>query len=574
MGDTAMLAQVGGMADEANLRRTLSVARALAAEILPGVTDIVPAFTTVTVHYDPRQIPPGPGAPVARVAEWLRMTAAAARPDQLPPGREVEVPVCYGGEHGPDLATVALRAKLTETEVVKLHSGARYTVAAVGFSPGFPYLLGLPARLAMPRRATPRLRVPAGSVAIGGAQAGVYPFATPGGWQIVGRTSLRFFRPEARLPALLFPGDTVRFKPVTPAQWSQGQTRDSAPPFVEKKSAAADAGTIEVVRPGGLTTVQDLGRPGWQRVGVTPGGAMDRQAARVANILLGNADNAPVLESALTGPELRFHAETWIAVTGAEARGVAGWRPLRMAAGARLSLADLARGSHLYVAVAGGFAVSRVLGGSGTLLSAGLGGHGGRALRVGDRLSTGSTLLAGPFDRLKAGWGAAREFWTATGRPLDTVPTPGVVRPGPSEIVVRFVRGRRWGAFDETARTAFKSAAWRVGQQSDRMGLRLLGPALTAELPGELVSEGVAFGTVQVPPSGQPIVLMADRQTLGGYPKIAHVIAVDLPHLAQARPGDIVRFVEIPVAEAQAAAAEMENSLGLLRLAVASQLRS
>jgi antagonist of KipI len=282
---------------------------------------------------------------------------------------------------------------------------------------------------------------------------------------------------------------------------------------------------------------------------------MDRQAARVANILLGNPDDAPVLESALTGPELRFHADTWLAVTGAEVAGVPGWRPLRIAAGARLSLAELTRGAQVYVAVAGGFAVPSVLGGAGTLLRAGFGGFHGRALRAGDRLETGP---ARPLGAGRPDWAAAREFWTAGGR----------------EITVRYVRGRRWAGFDEGARTAFKQTAWRVRPQSDRMGLRLAGPALTSELPGEMLSEGVAFGSVQVPPNGQPIVLMADRQTLGGYPKIGHVIAADLPRLAQARPGDTVRFTEIPVATAQVLALEMEQALALLRLGVAARLQA
>ncbi len=302
--------------------------------------------------------------------------------------------------------------------------------------------------------------------------------------------------------------------------------------------------------------MQDLGRPGWQRVGVTPGGVIDRQAARVANILLGNPDNAPVLESALTGPELRFHADTWIAVTGAAVAGVPGWRPLRIAAGARLSLAELVRGAHVYVAVAGGFSVPTVLGGAGTLLRAGFGGFRGRTLRAGDRLAVGPA--AHPPGAVRRDWAAAGEFWTAGGR----------------EITVRFVRGRRWAGFDEDARTAFKQTAWKVRGQSDRMGLRLTGPALTSELPGEMISEGVAFGSVQVPPNGQPIVLMADRQTLGGYPKIGHVITADLPRLAQVRPGDTVRFAEIPVAAAQVVALEMEKALALLRLGVAARLQS
>ena len=550
MGDSAMLAEVGTTADDATLDRVLAVARVLAAALLPGVTDIVPAFTTVTVHYDLTRIPAGPGAPVARVAEWLRLTAATAKPAKRASGHEVEVPVCYGGDFGPDLAAVARRAGVSEMEVVKLHTGVRYRVAAVGFAPGFPYLLGLPTQLQMPRRASPRVSVPAGSVGIGGAQTGVYPNTTPGGWQLIGRTPLQFFRPEAKPPALLYPGDFVRFRAIPPELWPE-ETKVKK----EEGTGAKEIVTVEIVQAGGHTTIQDLGRPGWQRVGVTPGGVMDRQAARVANILLGNPEDAPLLESALTGPELRFHADTWIAVTGAEFKGVPGWRPLHLAAGTRLSLAELVRGAHVYVAVAGGFTVPSVLGGAGTDLRAGFGGWRGRALRAGDRLATGTPGRAGGVPRRD--WAAAREFWT----------------PGGREITVRYVRGRRWAGFDEAARTAFKSTAWKVRPQSDRMGLRLAGPALTSQLPGEMVSEGVVFGSVQVPPNGQPIVLLADRQTLGGYLKIGHVIAVDLPQLAQVRPGDTVRFAEIPVAAAQMLALELEKSLALLRMGVEARLQ-
>ncbi len=216
MGDSAMLAELGTIADEATLDRVLAVARALAAALLPGVTDIVPAFTSVTVHYDLTQIPPGPGAPVARVAEWLRLTAAKAKALKRAAGQVVEVPVCYGGEHGPDLPAVARRAGLSEAETVKLHSNALYRVAAVGFAPGFPYLLGLPERLEMPRRATPRVRVPSGSVGIGGAQTGVYPFATPGGWQLIGRTPLTFSAPKPNIPHSFIRAILSAFVPFRP----------------------------------------------------------------------------------------------------------------------------------------------------------------------------------------------------------------------------------------------------------------------------------------------------------------------------------------------------------------------
>ena len=171
----------------------------------------------VTVYYDPVRIPRKDGGPpYERVCQWVRdCAAAAARRVREVVERRVVIPVCYGGAEGPDLAAIGAAHGLTADEVVALHSGAEYFVSAVGFAPGFPYLGGLPAALHTPRRPTPRTRVPAGSVAIGGALSGVYPFETPGGWHLIGRTPLRLFNPQGRPPALLQAGDRVRFRPIT-----------------------------------------------------------------------------------------------------------------------------------------------------------------------------------------------------------------------------------------------------------------------------------------------------------------------------------------------------------------------
>lgn len=199
-------------------RQVQSAWRALAAQPLPGVSEVTPAYTSVTVFYDPARMVAA-GAPENEIVEWLSARvrerlkdppkAAKAKP------RVVEVPVCYGGEFGPDLGRVASQAKLFPDDVVKQHSAAKYLVHLIGFSPGFPYLGGLPAKLATPRHAKPRMAVPAGSVAIGGEQTGIYPQVTPGGWNLIGCTPLRLFRPEQNPPALLQAGDEVRFKPIS-----------------------------------------------------------------------------------------------------------------------------------------------------------------------------------------------------------------------------------------------------------------------------------------------------------------------------------------------------------------------
>lgn len=546
-----MMAGFKAKTDIAALEKATGIARSLAEAALPGVTDIVPAYATITVHFDPAQVPPGAGSPSDRMMELIEKAAAAAGTRKNKGGREVVVPVCYGGEHGPDLGEVAKHAKLKEADVIRLHGATSYRVAALGFSPGFPYLMGLPPKLHMPRRATPRTEVPAGSVGIGGKHTGVYPLATPGGWSLIGRTPLPLFRPrEESMPTLLMAGDTVRFRPITEKEWSKEAVspRVIAPPKVPKSMAV-----LEVIKPGMLTTVQDMGRTGWQHLGIPTGGAMDRRSARIANLLLGNAEDDPVLEASLVGPDLKFLKDTWIAVTGAAAEGVEGWRPVKVKAGQTVSLARLSHGARAYLAVAGGFEIARVLGGAGTLLRAGIGGLEGRALLAGDRLAAGAVATMDAT----GGWSAAMEFRVAGG----------------DEVTVRFVRGVQWEWFSAANRHAFESKPFVITPKSDRMGLRTDGPVLKPKESHDMVSEGVGFGSVQVPPDGHPIVLMADRQTLGGYPKIAHVIAVDLPLLAQARAGVKIRFIEISLAEAQELYLKEERAIAMFRSAVDARLR-
>ena len=217
LGDSAVVATLGSGIDEATaLGAVLDFAEAIAAAAKPGITDVVPAYDTVTVFYDPAVFPSSGGDAYDAVCRLMEDHAtsqgggAAGRT-----ANTVEIPVCYADDLAPDLASVAAHCRLSAEDVVALHSGAEYLVHAIGFTPGFPYLGGLPGALRMPRRGTPRAHVPAGSVAIGGSQTGVYPVNSPGGWQIIGRTPVALFRPEERQIALLRPGDRVRFTRIS-----------------------------------------------------------------------------------------------------------------------------------------------------------------------------------------------------------------------------------------------------------------------------------------------------------------------------------------------------------------------
>jgi inhibitor of KinA len=218
LGDSAVIATLGSEIDEATLAAVLSFAASIAAAKRPGITDVVPAYATVTAFYDPAQFSEPPGDAYDAVCRFLKSCVAGAAKAGTVVGKTVEIPVCYGGEFGPDLDAVAAHCRLSAADVVSRHSGADYLVHAIGFTPGFPYLGGLPDALRTPRRDTPRQRVPAGSVAIGGAQTGVYPVDSPGGWQIIGRTSVALFSALREPASLLRPGDRVRFRAISPAE--------------------------------------------------------------------------------------------------------------------------------------------------------------------------------------------------------------------------------------------------------------------------------------------------------------------------------------------------------------------
>lgn len=211
LGDSALVLALEDAPSAPGPARARAVANALIEAPPSGVTEVLPAFSTVTVFYDPARIRDLDGLQAA-VAAHVRRAAELPPP---PDGPVTEIPVCYGGDAGPDLAALADRCGLSVDAVVALHAGALYVVEAVGFLPGFAYLGGLPEALHTPRRATPRPRVPAGSVGIGGTRTGVYPVESPGGWNLIGRTPLVLFDPDGTRPAVLRAGDRVRFRPVT-----------------------------------------------------------------------------------------------------------------------------------------------------------------------------------------------------------------------------------------------------------------------------------------------------------------------------------------------------------------------
>lgn len=487
---------------------------------LPGVTDVVPAYDSTFVEFDPGRL---------RREEIVAVAERAGAVEHATPSREIELPVLYGGEHGPDLEGVAERAGLSTTAAAELHASAEYVVRALGFAPGFPFMTGIPEPLRSPRRGAPRRLVPAHSVGIAGHQTGVYPVETPGGWNLIGRTLDALYDPHRDEPFLLGVGDRVRFRVATPG------ASVAPPPPPEPLSLLPEEPAIpafSVLEAGLHDIVVDGGRFRVGRFGLARSGPVDAPSARLANQLVGNEPGAPVIEMTLTGPVLEALADAVIAVAGSALEPVVcgdtaePYRGLLVKAGTELRFRPSDRGARSYLAVAGGVQLGEFLGSSSTD-SRGLI---GRPLREGD-------VLGLPARRSVV---AGRSFAPYTRRyevrPTSTSTRPE--RPLSSRPVVR-IRLLPGPQHDPSAWVALLSGEFTVSA-ADRVGLRLSGPPVPG---GEVTSEGTPIGAVQVPPGGGPMVLLQDRGTLGGYAKPAVVHPRDLPVLGQLREADTLRFV-------------------------------
>ena len=325
---------------------------------------------------------------------------------------------------------------------------------------------------------------------------------------------------------------------------------------------------LEVVAPGLFSTVQDLGRPGHRHLGVPEGGAADRDALRVANLLAGNDDGAAGVEFTMLGATLRLRRARIVALTGGECEARCGdralpmWRPVALRAGTEIEIGRVRRGARAYLAVGGGIAVPHVLGSRSTDLRAGFGGFEGRALRARDRLPLG------PEPRTHA------SLWTRL-QSGDTPLAPAPWWVAPTEdlrgdvTMLHLLPGKDVMTLDPRVLRALRDGVWKVGADSDRMGLRFDGPAIPHVARAERISEPVLPGAIQLPPDGRPIVLGVDAQTVGGYPVVGQVIRADLNRAMQLRAGDPVRPVLVTPEAAEAAWLVRQRDFARLRESLA-----
>jgi antagonist of KipI len=319
---------------------------------------------------------------------------------------------------------------------------------------------------------------------------------------------------------------------------------------------------------GFLTTVQDAGRAGWRALGISPGGACDPFAVRLLNLLTGNAEAAALLEIALGGLRLEVEEPRLVAWSGGgfivriEGAFLPPGCPALLRPGEQIAFSYAHSGCRAWLSITGGVETPRILGSRATDLQARFGGLDGRALRGGDRLPLGE-----PSAR------AQRLMEAMETQPIASWTAPGNwTRTALAEPSLRVVRGAEWEHFRSEAHAAFLGEPFTVTPDANRMGARLAGPPLPLAREGELLSSGVTCGTLQAPANGPPILLLADAQTIGGYPKLAHVITVDLPVAAQLRPGDLVRFQEVTLREAHELLRERERHLARFRIGLSLRM--
>jgi KipI family sensor histidine kinase inhibitor len=467
----------------------------------PDVVGVVPGAETVLVVVRRHDA-------LTSVGDWIAALGADVRTERAPTsGSEVVVDVVYDGV---DLEDVAAATGMSVAEVVALHAAGRYRCDFCGFAPGFGYLSGLDQRLVLPRRATPRTSVPAGSVAIAGAYTGVYPSASPGGWLLLGRTDAPLWDLDRDPPALIGPGTTVRFQQVGAVSGRPRPAKtDRTPPRPGNGSEAAQIGrrgVLRVVAAGVATSWQDHGRAGFAHLAVPASGAVDRSSADLVNRLVGNDAGAAVLE---TAGGLVLEAVVPVVVADSTSGALHA-----LTRGERLRLEPAEGEVWAYLAVRGGFAARRVLGSLSWDTLSRLGPHPPEA---------GDVLAAG----------------RDPGRPVATDHAPR--RPAEHQTVVRVRVGPRADWIAPHALDQLTGTLWTV-ETTSRVGVRLDGAPLERARRTELPSEGLVTGAIQVPPDGRPVVMLADHPTTGGYPVLAVVEESDLGWVAQRPPGSGLRF--------------------------------
>lgn len=558
VGDRGLTIVLGDCIAYETHQKINQLCQRLEQERIEGILEWVPTYGALLVAYEPEVVL------FEALAEKIEKLMAVNEALISTEAEVVTLPVCYGGEYGLDLAFVAAHTKLSEAEVVARHVAGDYLIYMLGFTPGFPYLGGMDETLETPRLKTPRTKIPAGAVGIAGKQTGVYPSSSPGGWQLIGQTPLKLFDPFREQPFLLKAGQRLRFEAIDEVAYKAilaeqesvtlkaGADGSVSGKAVESGEFDASAGaempsvqtaSLQIENAGLLTTIQDTGRYGFRQYGVSVGGVMDAYAARTANWLVGNLETAAVLEMTYLGVAFVALKSVTMAYTGAHGdfKINGQLKPMDrshvLQAGDRVQIGAFTKGVRGYLAFSGGVICQKVMNSYSTDLRGGFGGYEGRGLKVGDLLLVGGLESANRLEKSLERKGAQKLI----GPSLKTMPEGGV----------RVILGPQSYLFSQADLNRFTESVYRVTKDSDRMGMRLDGETLSPEGGGDILSDGIVKGAVQVAGHGSPMVMLADCQTTGGYAKIAQVISIDLPLLAQLKPDDSLEFQWIDLEMAQ-----------------------
>ncbi|MCC8459447.1 5-oxoprolinase/urea amidolyase family protein [Photorhabdus aegyptia] len=512
-----------------DLNETLALFDSLNARPIAGVEEIIPAAKTLLIRFRPNVVST---AKLAKEINGRNLNTL-----NRTTGKLVEIPVYYNGD---DLVEVAEILGITTQEVIKQHTESEYTVAFTGFAPGFAYLVANSDCLHVPRRMTPRASIPAGSVGLAGEFSGIYPQASPGGWQIIGTTPERMWDLSRSPSSLLQPGFRVRFR-------DQGKgttiTKPVPPitPIENVLSSQVDKhASLKILTTGIQTLFQDLGRSGQASLGISAAGALDKTALKSANRIVGNPSDNACLEIAQGGLSFISHGNVIIAFTGADCPitvqtgsgrkfQVDGYQPVDLSDGDKVTLGTPKAGVRSYLAVRGGFAKQPIL----------------------SSLSYDTLAHIGPSP---IAIGDTLDILTLTqGSAVSMDESPAFNMPATDDIVtLDIILGPRTDWFTAEALSLLKSQLWQVTPQSNRVGIRLYGDTPLSRLNHkELPSEGTTTGAIQVPASGQPVLFLADHPLTGGYPVIGSVasyhldLAGQIPVNARIRFNPITEFHEI-----------------------------
>ena len=518
-----------------------------AAEIVPGLDSLV--IQLQYTHEGPNLTRQQAFAELEKIQHQL----AKQKKRSTYPAKIHRIQVCYHPDVALDLHAIAKACQLSIEETIHLHKKNLYTADILGFMPGFAYFSGLDPKLRLPRLPSPRPAVPKGSVAIAELQTAIYPRTTPGGWNLIGRSPNQMFDIQNQPPGLFMAGDQMQIEEIALDEFYKQDQKNAHQEIIHALDKVNNKASIEVLQSGTFSTIQDEPRSGLSHWAVGPGGACDLSSLHLANALVGNSVDMAAIEITSSGPSLLFHQATCVAWVGAHCDGIVddqripGNRPVWLAKGSVLKFSPLNPGFRALLAIGGGLQLPKILGRSGSHISADMG---PKRLEKGQLLSliNPQSPLQSPFlksllkeDALPcfAKWHIKSPF-----TPLAAI-TPIYCLAGPH---LPFLSIKE--------RELFWSTVWTVSNQSNRMGLRLQGEFKVKKNLPNIPSQAITFGTVQFPPSHEPIVMLAEHQTTGGYPRLAEVIHSNLIKLAQVKPGSKIRLIPIDIEEADRLNAE------------------